>query len=99
MNSFGSTKLINHKFERFQDTGNAFIRQHSGFGGIIAYEQNRALDTFDASDIVSELPESFAYVFPEAHERITDEMIQEMIIQEHIAQKLLDESDTQTRWH
>jgi len=99
MNSFGSCQLINQSFERFQDTGNAFTRQHSGFAGIIAYEQNRALDTFDASDIASELPDSFAYVFPEAHERITDEMIQEMIIQEHIAQKLLDEMDVQTRWH
>ncbi len=99
MNSFGSCKLIEQSFERFQDTGNAFTRQHSAFAGIIAYEQNRALDTFDASNIASELPDSFAYVFPEAHERITDEMIQEMIIQEHIAQKTLDESDNQTRWH
>jgi len=99
MNSFGSCKLINQKFERFQDTGNAFTRMHSGFGGIIAYEQNRALDVFDASNLVSELPASFAYVFPESHERITEQMIQDMIIQEHIAQKVLEEMDKQTRWN
>jgi hypothetical protein len=99
MNSFGSTKLINQSFERFQDTGNAFTRLHSEFDKIIAYEQNRALDTFDASSIASELPDSFAYVFPEPHERITDEMIQEMIIQAHIAQKIVDEMEHQDRWH
>jgi len=99
MNSFGSTKLINFEFKRFQDTGNAFTRLHSGFGGIIAYEQNRALDVFDATTLVSELPASFAYIFPESHERITDEMIQEMIIQEHIALKVLQDMDQQTRWN
>ena len=72
---------------------------HSGFGGIIAYEQNRALETFDSSELVSELPASFAYIFPESHERITDEMIQEMIIQEHIALRVLQEMDQQTRWN
>jgi len=99
MNSFGSTKLINQSFERFQDGGNAFTRMHSGFGGIIAYEQNRALEIFDASNLVSELPESFAYVFPETGERITEQMIEEMIIQEHIAQKVLEEMFKQTRWN
>jgi len=86
-------------FERFQDGGNAFTRMHSGFGGIIAYEQNRALETFDASKLVSELPESFAYVFPESGERITEQMIQDMIIQEHIALKVLEERTTQARWN
>jgi len=99
MNSSGSCKLINQSFERFQDTGSAFTRMHSGFGGIIAYEQNRALETFDASNLVSELPDSFAYVFPESGERITEQMIEEMIIQEHIAQKVLEEMFKQTRWN
>ncbi len=99
MNSFGSTKLINQSFERFQDTGNAFTRLHSGFGGIIAYEQNRALDVFNATSLVSELPESFAYLFPESGERITEQMIEEMIIQEHIAQKVLEGMKTQARWY
>jgi len=99
MNSFGSCKLINFEFERFQDTGNAFTRSHSGFGGIIAYEQNRALEVFDATALVSELPASFAYIFPETGERIDEQMIQDMIIQEHIALKVLQDMNKQTRWN
>ena len=99
MNKYGSCKLINFEFERFQDTGNAFTRMHSGFGGIIAYEQNRALDVFDATALVSELPASFAHIFPESTERIDEQMIQDMIIQEHIAQKVLEEMNKQTRWN
>jgi len=99
MNSFGSTKLINQSFERFQDTGDARTRMHSGFGGIIAYEQNRATAIFNATALVSELPDSFAYVFPETGERITEQMIEEMIIQEHIAQKVLEGMYKQTRWY
>ena len=97
MNSFGSFKLINQKFERFQDTGDARNRMHSGYGGVIAYEQNRALDLFDSSKFISELPESFAYIYPETGERITDEMIQEMLLQEEIAKRTLDEMDRQDR--
>jgi len=63
------------------------------------YEQERALDVFDATALVSELPESFAYLFPESTERITEQMIQDMIIQEHIAQKVLEEMFKQTRWN
>jgi len=99
MNSFGSLKQINYKFERFQDGGNAFTRMHSGFGGIIAYEQNRALDIFDASNLASELPASFAYIFPETGERINEEMTQAMLLQEEIAQKVLDEMNRQQRDH
>ena len=98
MNSFGSFKQINESFERFQDTGNAFTRMHSGFGGIIAYEQNRALNVFDATALQSELPDSFSHEISMS-DRITDEMIQQMIIQEHIAQKKLEEMDKQTRWN
>jgi len=99
MNSFGSFKQINHSFERFQDTGTAYTRMHSGFGGIIAYEQDRALDIFDASNLVSELPESFAYIFPETGERITEEMREAMLLQEQIAQQVLDEMYKQDRHH
>jgi len=97
MNSFGSFKEINQSFERFQDTGTAYHRMHSGFGGIIQYEQNRALETFDASNLVSELPASFAYIFPESGERINEEMRQAMLLQEQIAQKVLDEMNRQQR--
>jgi parallel beta-helix repeat protein len=99
MNSFGSFKQINQSFERFQDTGDARTRMHSGYGGIIAYEQNRALDIFDASNLASELPASFAYIFPETGERITDEMRQTMLLQEQIAKEILDEMDRQQRNH
>ncbi len=97
MNSFGSFKQINQSFERFQDAGDARTRVHSGFGGMIAYEQNRALDIFDSSGLVSELPETFAYIYPETGQRITEEMIQAMLLQEEIAKGILDEMDRQTR--
>jgi hypothetical protein len=96
MNSFGSFKQINQSFERFQDTGNASTRQHSGFGGILAYEQNRALDVFDASKLISELPDSFGYHF-ERTDRMTDEMKQQMLLQQEIAREIIDEMDKQNR--
>jgi hypothetical protein len=97
MNSFGSFIEINQSFERFQDTGNASTRMHSGFGGILDYEQDRATQMFDSSKLISELPESFAYIFPESGERLTDEMLQEMQLQAEIAQSVLDEMDKQDR--
>jgi hypothetical protein len=99
MNSFGSFKQINYQFKRFQDSGDPLTRQHSGFGGVLSYENERASNVFNAAAIISELPDSFAYAFPESHERITEQMIQEMIIQEHIAQKVLEEMNKQTRWN
>jgi hypothetical protein len=100
MNSFGSFKQINYEFERFQDSGDPLTRYHSAFGGMLNYENERALNVFNSTTLVSELPDSFAYQFPESHDRITDEMIQEMIIQEHIAKKKMEELyDRQTRWN
>jgi hypothetical protein len=99
MNSYGSFKQINQLFERFQDTGDARTRAHSGFGGIISYEQDRALDVFDSSKYISELPDSFAYIFPETGQRITEEMRQEMHTQEEIAKAILDEMDRQDRYY
>jgi hypothetical protein len=91
INNFGSFKQINQTFERFQDTGDARTRAHSGFGGILMYEKERALNVFNATAIVSELPDSWAHTYPESTERITEQMIQEMIIQEHIALKKIQE--------
>jgi len=91
INNFGSFKQINQTFERFQDTGDARTRLHSGFGGILMYEKERALNVFNATAIVSELPDSWAYTYPESTERITEQMIQEMIIQEHIGLKKIQE--------
>jgi hypothetical protein len=98
MNRFGSFKQIDQSFERFQDTGTAYTRMHSGFGGIIAYEQKRASGVFDSSELISELPESFAYIFPEPHERIDDKMRQQMFIQEQMAKDHLEKTYLQARW-
>jgi len=98
MNNYGSFKEINQTFERFQDTGNAFTRQHSGFAGILAYEQNRATDVFDSAKLISELPDSFGYHF-EIKERLSNELKQEMLLQEEIAKTILENMNRQTRYH
>lgn len=97
-NSFDSFKQINQKFERFEDSGNPYTRLHSEFGKLVAYEQNRATLVFDSSELISKIPESFTYVYPKSHQRITEEMKEEMIEQEIIAKKFLDETALQARW-
>ncbi len=98
MNSFGSFKQVNPKFERFSDSGNAFTRMHSDFDKIVDYEKERAQDVFDSTKIISELPDSFDYHF-EITERMNDEIKREMTKQENIAKKILDRMDMQTRHH
>jgi hypothetical protein len=51
MNSFGSFKQINQKFNGIQDTGKPDKRVHSGFTRIIEFEAERALKVFDASKL------------------------------------------------
>ena len=97
-NDFGSFKQINQTFERFQDTGTAYTRLHSGFGGIIAYEQKRAIQLFNSTEYISELPESFAYIFADPSKRIDDKMRQQMLNQEQIAKDLLEKTYLQARW-
>jgi hypothetical protein len=96
MNSFGSFKQINQSFERFQDTGSAFSRQHSAFEGILQYEENRAKNVFDSTKLISDQPNSFKYHI-EIKDRIHDEVKQEMLLQEQIAKRILDEMDKQAR--
>ena len=98
MNSFGSFNQVNQSFERFKDTGNPYNRLHSEFGKIILYEQKRATKLFDASNYTSSLPESFAYVYPEPHERIDEQMRQEMLDQENLAKDYLEKTYVQSRW-
>jgi hypothetical protein len=98
MNRSGSFKQIDQSFERFQDTGNPYTRVHSGFAGIIAYEQNRATQLFNSTEYISEIPESFAYIFPEPDERIDDKMRQQMLIQEQKAKEHLEKTFLQARW-
>jgi len=97
-NDFGTFNQINIQFERFQDPGEPKTRLHSGFGGIIAYEQKRATDVFDASKLISELPESFAYLYPESGERIDKEMKEKMLEEEKECLEYLKESTKQARW-
>ncbi|MDH3825468.1 MAG: hypothetical protein OES14_06715, partial [Nitrosopumilus sp.] len=97
-NNFDSFKEVNKKFERFQDKGNAFTRLHSSFGGIIAYEENRATKVYDSRDFISEISDSYAYEFS-VDERITDEMVEVMLEQEQIAIKYLEDSQVQARFN
>jgi hypothetical protein len=71
---------------------------HSSFGGIIAYEQQRAQNIFEASMYLSDIPESFTYNFPEYGPRISDELRQKMLLQEEIAKNILEDSRVQARW-
>jgi len=97
MNSFGSFKEINQKFERFQDSGDARNRLHSGFDAIIENEKIKAKEVFDYTEFVSNLPDSFAYKFPDSHERIDEKTIQEMKNQEILAKLILEQMDRQNR--
>jgi len=53
---------------------------------------------FNSTEYISELPESFAYIFPEHDERIDDKMRQQMLIQEQIAKDHLEKTSIQKRW-
>ena len=97
MNSFGSFKEVNQKFERFQDTGDARTRLHSGFSELVENEKTKATEVFDADNFISNLPDSFAYQFPKLHERIDDNMMQEMKNQENLAKWILEQMDRQNR--
>ncbi|MFZ8908801.1 MAG: DUF11 domain-containing protein, partial [Nitrosopumilaceae archaeon] len=97
MNSFGSFKEINKSFERFQDKGEPKSRLHSGFGGIMTYEQDRASKSFDSSKIISTLPDSFGYHY-EYNERIDENMRKQMLTEEQKAKELLENKYLQARW-
>lgn len=90
-NDFGSFMQINHSFERFQDSGDPLTRNHSGFGGILKYEKQRALRVFDATTLLSQIPDAYSHNIS-INERITDDMKVKMTEQEQIAQKNLQYS-------
>ena len=98
MNNFGSFKELKMPFERFHDSGDPKTRMHSEFGGMLAYEQKRALDVFDSSNLISKLPESFTYDFLESDDRITDELKAKMHEQENIAQEIIEKYQIESRW-
>jgi hypothetical protein len=96
-NNFGSFKQINKSFERFQDSGEPLTRYHSGFGGIIEHEKQRAMNIFNATTLLSQVSDSYSLDIS-IGERITDEMKMKMIQQEKIAQKIIDDSQVQARF-
>ncbi len=98
-NSFGTFfKTTTNHLERDDPLVKVLTRQNSNFSKIISYEQSRAIHVFNGTTIQSEIPDSFAYVFPKTNERISDEMKSQMIEQEKIAKQLLKESTLQARW-
>lgn len=97
-NDSGSFSQINQSFERFQDVGEPRTRLHSGFGGVIAYEEERATAIFDASEFISELPDYVASSEHKISERIDKEMKEKMLEQEKICLTYLEETYVQARW-
>jgi hypothetical protein len=96
-NNFGSFKQVNILFERFQDSGDPLTRSHSDFGGVIDYEKEKALKIFNATSLLSKLPDSHLLDIS-IGERITDELKEKMIEQEKIAQDILENSSVQARY-
>ena len=96
-NSFGSFQQINKSFDRFQDSGEPRTRLHSGFGGVLLNEQIRAMQFFNSTQLISELPESFE-IMQKPSERITDEIKEIMTEQEQAAKKYLEDSNLQARY-
>ena len=96
-NDFGSFKQINQIFERFQDSGDPLTRYHSGFGAVLEYEKERALNIFNATSLLSQLSDSYSIEIS-IGERINDEMKAKMTEQEQIAQKILEASQVQARY-
>jgi len=88
-NAFDSFKQINHSFERFQDSGEPSTRHHSGFDKVLNYEKTRALNVFNATSLLSQLPDIFSHDISN-DERINDDMKGKMKEQEQIAQKILE---------
>ncbi len=97
-NEFNSFWQINKKAERFQDSGNAFSRTHSSFGGILDYEQKRAINLFDSRDIVSQMSDAFTYEY-DMEERVDSYMKETMLEQEEIAKKYLESTQVQARFN
>ncbi len=97
-NDSGSFSQINQSFERFQDVGEPRTRTHSGFGGVLAYEQERATAVYDASEFISELPDYIPSSESKISERMNQEMKEKMLEQEKICLKYLEETNVQARW-
>lgn len=96
-NNFGSFKQTNISFERFQDSGDPLTRYHSGFGQIMEYEKERGMNIFNATTLLSPIPDSYSHEISK-DERITDGIKEKMAKQEKIAQEILEKSQVQARY-
>ena len=88
MNNFGSFKEINQSFERFQDKGEPTTRLHSGFAKVVESEKFRALDVFNSTKLISDLPDTFGYHY-EFDDRINASLKHQMKIEEQKAHEIL----------
>jgi len=61
--------------------------------GKIAYEQMRATDVFDASELISELPDYVPYSPPKISERIDKEMKEKIAYEQMRATDVFDASE------
>jgi hypothetical protein len=105
-NSFGSFKQIDQKFERFQDTGDIRTRTHSGFAGMIVNEEQKAIQIFDGSKLIKDLPTSFKTsdgdnkrkIGQKMMDRITPQLKAKMLEIEQECKKYLEDTYIQARW-
>ena len=97
-NEFGSFRQVNQKFERFHDSGEPLTRDHSEFWKVVEDENSRMIRIFNASEFLSELPDSFEYSLPEKKERINQKIKDKMFEQEVMAQKIIEKSNIQARF-
>ena len=97
-NDYGSFHQVNYSFDRFQDKGEPLTRLHSGFGGKIIDAQYRALEIFDSSQLISELPDSVTLDMS-IGERISNNHKAAMLWQELLARQILEDTQIQARWH
>ena len=71
-------------------------RLNNNFDKIIVYEQNRAAEIFDSSEIISQLPESFAYEIPDYQSRWNDDNFVKFIEEQNeLAKQYWDSKEIQ----
>ena len=88
-NRYGTFERVTQPdFERYADEPDSVMtRLHSEFGKVIQYEQERAKLVWDSSAIASELEDSYSIVTAKKHQRMNQELLTEMEMQELLAQE------------
>ena len=67
------------------------------FNEILSQERQRAQQVFDSNNLLAELPDTFSYEFDTTDERVTEEFLNQMQLQEDLAKEILDKMDRQYR--